>query len=292
MRLAKGYLWLLCSLLSFSLAAAPTDKGFLWKVSADDATVFLMGSLHFATTDFYPLRPAVLAAFNDSDALVVEIDIAAQNPLQLQQLVMETGTYANGTTLRSQLSDKAWQRLGDYMQQKGLSLANFNSYRPGLLITTLTSLEIMEEGLSAESGLDLYFLNQARGKKNIMELETLQQQLSLLMDIDDPDELMLQTLDEFDNYGQMISDLISIWQTGDEDALTEMMITEPLEEYPESKDYFDRIYTERNQAMAAKVKSMLQQGGDYFVVVGAGHLIGETGLVELLEQSGYQVTRQ
>ena len=92
MRLAKFSLWLFCCLLSFSLAAAPTDKGFLWKVESAGATIYLMGSLHFATADFYPLRPVIEEAFDESDTLVVEVDVANVNPLQLQSMILQWGT--------------------------------------------------------------------------------------------------------------------------------------------------------------------------------------------------------
>lgn len=279
-------------LLSFSLAAAPTDKGFFWKVTTDNTTLYLMGSLHFATADFYPLRPEIEASFTESDTLVVEVDLTGLDPFALQQLIMETGTYPDATTLRSQLSENTWQRLSGYMAENGLALESFSRFRPGLLITTLTSLEIMQQGLSPESGLDLYFLNQAQGNKDIVELETLEQQLSLLIDIDNPDELMLQTLDEFEHYEQLVSDLVGIWQSGDASFLEQLMITDPLTEYPQSREYFDKVYTQRNLVMGQKIQAMLEQGGDYFVVVGAGHLVGETGLVTLLGEEGFKVTRQ
>ena len=278
--------------LAQGMAAAPTDKAFLWKVEAPKATLYLMGSLHFATADFYPLRADVEQAFTASQQLVVEVDVAAVDPLQLQQMILETGTYSGDELLEDHLSPATWQRLAAYMESKGLPLASFSRYRPGLLITTLTSLEIMEEGLSADSGIDLYFLNQARGEKKVIELESLQQQLALLLDMDNPDQVMVQSLDEFDHYDVMVAQLVDIWRRGDVQELEQMLITEPLQQYPESRPYFDRVFTQRNLAMAESLAALTDQGSSYFVVVGAGHLIGENGLVQLMQQAGYKVTRQ
>ena len=63
------------SLVVSSGAYAENDKAFVWQVSSEQATVYLMGSIHFADKSFYPLRKEIEEAYSRSNALVVEMDI-------------------------------------------------------------------------------------------------------------------------------------------------------------------------------------------------------------------------
>ena len=68
------------SFFVLTLAQAENDRAFFWKVSTveggqDAATVYLMGSIHFADKSFYPLRKEIEQAFDQSDYLVVELDV-------------------------------------------------------------------------------------------------------------------------------------------------------------------------------------------------------------------------
>jgi uncharacterized protein YbaP (TraB family) len=87
-----------------------------------------------------------------------------------------------------------------------------------------------------------------------------------------------------------------MWKAGDAEELEQLLITKPLKERPELRGVFVKLFDERNAKMAAKIDALLRKPRQtQFVVVGAGHLIGDKGIVRLLEKKGYrveQVTRE
>lgn len=282
---------LLFSLALCALSVHAENKGFLWKVSDNDSSVYLLGSVHFANADYYPMSDNVEAAFTEADTLAVEIDVTSLDPLKTQRLMQTLGNYSPGHSLKDDLSPQTLHKLDSYLAKKGLPSHLFMNQRPGMLIMTLTSMELMNLGMLPQFGIDLHFLSRARGNKHIVELETLEQQMELLLNIENGDAALAQTLDEFPDFPVLSRQLLKAWQSGDTHSMQTLLIDEPLQKYPESKDYFDKLFTERNITMTEKVKSFLDDNKTCFVIVGAGHLIGEEGIVERLKKDGFKVTR-
>ena len=65
-----------------------------------------------------------------------------------------------------------------------------------------------------------------------------------------------------------------------------------LEEAPELAPLFKKLFTDRNLTMADKIARFLETESSYFVLVGAGHLIGDDGIVALLKEKEFSVERQ
>lgn len=271
--------------------AAEENKGFLWKVSDSNSTVYLLGSVHFANSNYYPMSGAIEAAFAEADTVAVEVDMTSIDPIKTQQMMQEMGSYQDGRTLQDELSPETWRKLEDYLAQQGIPAHLVISQKPGMLIMTLTSMELMKLGMSPQFGIDLHFLSRAKGNKRVVELETLEQQMELLLDMDDGDVAMNQTLEEFPSFPELSNQLFNAWQSGDTSIMQKLLIDEPLQKYPESKEYFDKMFTDRNRTMTEKIRNYLGGTNTYFVIVGAGHLIGDQGIVNLLEGKGYKVER-
>ena len=104
-----------------------------------------------------------------------------------------------------------------------------------------------------------------------------------------PDEelFLKHTLSQFAD----IEETVTAWKNGDTEQMVKNVLIEPQQEYPELREVYKKIYTDRNLKMAKKISQFLQQNEIYFVVVGAGHLIGEQGIVNLLKNRGYKVTQ-
>ena len=156
---------------------------------------------------------------------------------------------------------------------------------------SLSAMHFVKLGFSAEHGLDLHFLNKARGKKTIIELETFDSQLALMLD-ESYDKLTLRyTLQSLERMDRELDSLLSAWNGGRAQDMEVMAIQKPLREAPELKLLFQRLYFDRNHAMARRIEQMLKDNINCFVVVGAAHLVGKQGLVQLLQDRGYTVTQ-
>jgi len=108
------------------------------------------------------------------------------------------------------------------------------------------------------------------------------------MDRNDQEDFLMQTLKELDVIGEMASDMLNAWETGDIDGLNEM-ITISFEDYPE---IYDRLVTGRNRAWISKISNLAHQDGNVLVIVGAGHLIGKESVLDLLEERGYKIRQR
>ena len=146
-------------------------------------------------------------------------------------------------------------------------------------------------GLDPEQGIDKHFLTLAQGNKPILELETVDQQLDAILDTPEPDLLVRQSLAQLDDIERLMTELVGSWKRGDADALAKLVIEDELEAHPEFADLHRRMFDDRNRAMTDRILEMQARGGSYFVVVGAGHLVGEQGVVAMLERRGQSPRR-
>jgi len=87
-------------LLLATSVQAVNDRALFWQVQSDSATVYLLGSIHYADESFYPLRPEIERAFFNSDHLVVEINIDETKALRYRELIREKGSYQGDRTIR------------------------------------------------------------------------------------------------------------------------------------------------------------------------------------------------
>jgi uncharacterized protein YbaP (TraB family) len=268
-----------------------TNRLFLWKVTGKTGTAaYLLGSIHVATPEFYPLPKEMDAAFKESDVLAVEVDITKVDQAAVQKLMLQKGMYPLGDSLAKHVSKETLKKFRDYCAAKGLPAAAMEQFRPWALAVTVTMLEMQAIGYSAEMGIDKHFLDKA-GDKKVVELETAESQLDLLSGFAEKAEagFLESTLDSTKETLEMIRKLSEAWKAGEVKGLEELTLTTPLKEHPELKPVFAKLFDERNAKMAQKVEGFLKGKQTHFVIVGAGHLIGDKGIVKLLEKKGYKV---
>ncbi|MEE4661597.1 MAG: TraB/GumN family protein [Halieaceae bacterium] len=268
-------------------ARAAGDRLLFWEVALPDATVYLLGSMHLASADVYPLRPEIMQAWERADSLVVELDITGPRALEIQVAMLERGRYPAGRTLQDDLSPETWRRLSDRLEANGLPAPMMQALKPGLVVTTLSTLELVKLGLDPEQGIDRYFLALARGNKPVLELETVERQLDVLLDVPEPELLVAQTLGQLDELDTIMQRLIDRWKAGDGPALAKLVIEDELAAHPEYATLHKRMFDDRNREMTERIMALQGAGDTLFVVVGAGHLVGERGIIALLTRRGY-----
>ncbi len=280
----------------FAYAHAANDKAFFWQVTSDTATVYLLGSIHFADKSFYPLRQEIENAFSRCEYLVVELDVNKVDAEIYNSLLSQKGVYKDGKTIKDVISNETWLRLQKRLDQLNINYDVIKNYRPGVLVLTLTAMQVMHMGFDPQLGIDVHFLLEAtRQAKNIIELETLEQQINLFLNIPDDELLLKESLYSLDESELMMANMVSYWKQGDETQMNKLLFEDAIEDYPAFSEIYDRLFYERNEQMTLKIDAMLKQKAAgktfYFVVVGAGHLIGEKGIVNSLKEKGYDLKR-
>ena len=281
----------LCVLVSTELQAF-NDRAPFWRVQSETAQVYLLGSIHYADESFYPLRRDIEQAFEASDALVVEINIDEDKAQLYRELMQQQGSYEGAATIRDDLSEETYNQLLIHLRRLGIPLEMVQKQKPGMLVLTLTAVQVMKLGFMPEMGIDAYFIKRALDRnKQIIELETVKEQMDIFLNIPDGDLLLRETLYSMDEAEALMMDMTICWKRGDVACLERILFEDALSRYPSFVSIYDTLFFRRNQTMANDIKALLQGKGTYFVVIGAGHLVGDRGIPKLLGSAGLQVNR-
>jgi hypothetical protein len=258
---------------------------FLWKITSKKTTAWLLGSVHVASPDLYPLDPRIEKAFAASDALVVEADTAGLQGLAAAGDMLARGTYPAGDTIERHIPAALYRETAARLAKHGIPPEQWSSWKPWLVSMTIAMADLQSLGISPESGIDLHFLTVARGQKKILELESISEQLRLLDGFDDRQQALFleYTLRDADNLSRNMDEMFQAWRSGDPGKL-ERLIAEPRREEKELEPIYRKLLDERNERMAKKIEAYLDGPEKVFIVVGAAHLVGERGLVRLLSK--------
>lgn len=279
--------------LSLLLAAASPlsaqQKLLLWEASGANGKAYLFGSVHTAKPEMYPLNPAIEEAYEGSDSLVVEVNIEAVNQQAMAQKTMKLGMSFDGTTLADALPPEELEQLKAFCIERGFPFAGFNIMKPWMAAMTLAIMEYQRLGYDFNLGVDRYFLKKAAASgKTIRELESADFQLEMLAGF--PPELqqkfVLYSIRDLANVPRKVDGLMEAWKSGDVESLEKLMVDMGDEGTKELEPVHEAMITKRNYAMTEKVAAMIDGGGAHFVVVGAGHLVGDEGIVKLLGKGG------
>lgn len=282
----------------------------MWEVTGPDgSTLYLFGSLHLAREDLYGLPDAVMEAYEVSDALAVEYDVfAATFDMASLAVTAQHQICTDGTTIRDHLLPDTYAGVCQALESFGLyspaletlSLPQLNAYLTAPLYTEL--------GFDSACGVDRYLLTLAHySGKPILSVETHEEQMELLYGSSDlyMDASFRGLLDHYAEEAELLDGIYQAYCDGEEELLTELLYTDSLYEdslatytaeqqaaiLAEHADRMDRMYDERNYAMADAALECLNSGDTVFFVMGAAHMLGDTGLVTLLREAGCAVDR-
>ncbi len=302
----KMFFLLAVAFLSVSLSGCSLkDKPrqhFLWKISDQNSSVYILGSIHFADKTFYPLDSVIVNAFDRSDELAVEMDISDSSVYQKSVLLSSLlGKLDDDKTLDMFLPEEALYSLDSLCLSWSIPVDFFSGYKPWAAAMTLSSIANQRAGLDARLGIDLYFLTLARKmKKKIISLETVELQVKLFTGMDIPDSIGVFAMKN------MIKDIVLLdssiakyklaWKTGNDSLLAYAanMGTDRFnhEDSLMHEFMYDKILYSRNGRMADSVSKFLDENRNVFVVVGAAHLTGhKKNVIDILRRKGLSVER-
>jgi len=276
-------------ILSLYFVCLPVNAELFWTYEKDQQTGFLLGSVHFASRDFYPLNKQVMSAYEQSSVLVVEVDEQKTPEAQRQALLKKYGFYPNNETLHDHLKPKTLKLIEGLLNEFNIPLDNVKNYRPALLAITLTAFQAEKLGYHANQGIDTYFLQKARYKKNIRQIEDFDFQMALLGKLPEDDEILQASFQDMSDYKATWGAMMSAWQTGDAKELYKQAIGDPLNDYPKLAPFFDVLFFDRHPRMVASAEQCVSNKETCFIVVGAGHMLGEKGIVAELKRRGFVI---
>jgi uncharacterized protein len=275
-------------LLLLSPAHAEDSKSFLWKVQSDTSTAYILGSIHAMKEDIYPLDRKIDNAFQESGSLVLEIDLNLDLNKVLA-MMMQSAMYQNDDSLKKHLTPGTYELAAAAMKKSGLDIRMFEKCKPWFAAVMIETLELTKMGFNPELGIDKHFFNKA-GNKKILALETPEYQIGLFSQFKDDEQeaFLLATIKGMDLLEKEMTVMVDAWKAGNA-AKMDSMLSGNMAKYPGINQTYEKLVFQRNRNMAAKIEDYLKTRETYFIVVGAAHLVGERGIIELLRDRGYSV---
>ncbi|MBL8511224.1 MAG: TraB/GumN family protein [Betaproteobacteria bacterium] len=269
---------------------AAAAKSFLWEVRSQTNTIYLFGTIHVGKPNFYPLPPAVEEALKQSTKLVLEADVSNSTGMeQLLPLMM----FNPPDSLEKAIPPALFARTKQQLARYGIPAEAANRMKPVTVVSLLLISSLTEAGYDAKAGVELYLLDKAKqDNKPVLELESQRGQLLLLNSLSATERNAflsnaITTL-ERGNVREQLDELVTAWQSGNSKLMQEtaakankgMLLTSQLDNV---------IIYGRHNEMVKKLERFLEGSEPHFVAVGAFHLLGKRGLVELLKAKGYKV---
>ncbi|MCM3741861.1 TraB/GumN family protein [Oceanobacillus luteolus] len=266
--------------------------GFLWKVENDDTTVYLQGTIHVGTEDLFPMHETIENAYKEADIIVPEIDLNNLNPIEMQNIMMELGTFQDGTTIEDHLSEESYEALDAFFTEQGIPLGLMKTYQPWLLSSFVQQLLLEELGYT--EGVDEYFLSRAeKDGKEIIALETAEEQFHVLASasLQYQIQMLEESLVRSEEFNESMQELLQAYMEGDADKMLEDALAEEAQMTEEDEAFMEALNDNRNYNMAEQIVGFLEQddGQTYFVIVGALHYILEPHIISILKDEGYVV---
>ncbi len=262
--------------------------------------LYLLGSIHVGDERVDMLSDKVMTAFNSSSYIAVECDVVtfANDDAKLVELTTKM-LCPTGTTVKDYIGEELYEQCKKYLEDEKKYSGLFDYYGPYFWDSLLTETIAAKSELSPDFGVDQKFLVLAHDEGlEVREVESIDFQYNLLLGF--PNELYKLTISEsLENEEASIEELkamYEMWLSGDEKLWNEYMNAEEdldgytAEEIALYEDYNKKLVTDRNNTMAKKAKEYLDGGGIGFFVVGAAHIVGETGVAKQLSDMGYTVT--
>lgn len=285
-RTVRLFVATLTSLCAAAVADA-RNQPLVWALHGPSNTVYIAGSMHLLRREDATLSDNLNRAYADAERLVMEVDMDDLDEAATSAWTAQHGRYDADShmTLRTRLGDPLWQKLNALTEPAGLPLSAVNDFKPWLVGLTYTLLQLQKLGLDPELGVEEQLTRRARADhKPITGLETVPQQLTIFDSLaDDLQRRFLeQTVEEAKDAPQELNSLASAWKNGDERALSR----ELLQEYARFPELYDALVWRRNQAWVPQIAALLHGKDDYLVVVGALHLVGDRGVIHLLQRAG------
>jgi uncharacterized protein YbaP (TraB family) len=262
----------------------------VWAVRGTHNVVYLAGSIHMLPADDAVLPAGFARAYADSTRLVMELDLGKFDPMEAMAWMMDHGSLPAGTTLRGVLGEQRYARVSAAAAAFGMPMAGLDSLAPWVVGIQITDLAYEHEGFDPEQGVEEQLVRRAEtDHKPTAGLETLPEELGSLSSLSSADQVRMldQTIDDLKDLKAEMRGVTSAWRSGDAARLAGLLSSE----YATFPSLYKPLVTDRNRRWMPQVEELLRSKDNSLVVVGALHLVGSGGLLELLRGKGYTITQ-
>lgn len=270
--------------LSFSICVKAqrksTAKSLLWEVSGKDLSKpsYIYGTIHMICEPDFVLQAKTTRAFSSSDELVLELNFT--DPAEMAAIQK---TMMSPEPLSKKLSPAQYKKIDAVLSLKtGASLKAMEQFTMAAISSFMISKTLPCKEIKSYEMEFASFADQQ--KKSVAALETVKEQTDFFAKAFSDDDLVNQ-IAAFDDYKNVFGETIIAYKSEDLDKLAEILKDKRFGNTAESDKWMLQV---RNVNWAKQMPHMMKNKGCFFAV-GAGHLPGKEGILQLLRDKGYTV---
>ena len=264
--------------------AQQSQKGLLWEISGNGILQpsYIFGTIHLICPDNFFVPKGTEEKFKIAQQVFLEIDMDdPQMMMKTQKLMMSV----DGKKLKDIMNESDYQVFSKYFKKiSGMDVAMFGSAKPMVYM----SFALMKSvGCPMPKSYEEYFVKEAKTeKKEVFGLETIEDQVAVMDRATTEQQVgwLMDAVKETENGNAIYDQMIDLYKKQDIEALTKMISGQMVG----MKGMQDELLDKRNQNWIPAIEQNIRQKSTFFAV-GAGHLGGEKGVLELLQQKGYTV---
>ena len=202
---------------------------------------------------------------------------------------MERGFARDGRLLNQRISEKLMGKVRSAAERFAVPVPTLLAMQPWMAASTISVSALVQAGYDPNAGVDT-MLQQEISVERQGFLETAEEQIDVIAGGSEADQIIMleATLAEAERIVTMIDEMKDAWLGGTPETLADLLLAE-MGAYGEG--FMDRLIVDRNENWVEQIEVMLAENEAAFLVVGAGHLVGEHSVVKLLEQQGFSSER-
>lgn len=258
------------------------ENTLLWEISGNGLSEpsYLFGTMHLLCADDARLSANLKKAIRDTKHIYFEIDM---DDMSQMMSALKYVRMSDNTKLSDLLSKEEYARVKTYFDKNGsmLPFSMMERFKPYML-TSLIGEKSM--GCEQTNGMEMSIMQEAKKyDKEILGLETAEFQAGLFDSIpyEKQAKELLNYIDSIDNYKDNTSDLVKVYREQNLQKMQELTMTEKG-----IGEYMDLLVYDRNRRWVTQLSDILAKNRT-LVAVGAGHLPGDNGMINLLRKAGY-----
>lgn len=265
-----------------SFLFAQKNNALIWEITKPGIShkSYLMGTIHISDDEVFELfNEFKSTTFDSTDVVALEINLDGDVFEGVFEMLVASPDYK----IKDYLSDEEYKHLSDWLKKEhGMKLSRFEQVKPIFFYFLINDFG---PAVNNKMFLDEYIFNLAsESNKEQVGLETAVDQITAFDNIpyDDQFELLMSSIDAKRKNDKSYKKLVKAYQKQDLDKLNKFLSGE----MPAS--FYTMLISNRNKNMLEGILALLPKQST-FVAVGAGHLPGDIGLINLLRQNDYVV---
>ncbi|PXA99990.1 hypothetical protein DMC47_00565 [Nostoc sp. 3335mG] len=274
---------------TFALAGGASAAPAIWKVSDENSSVWLFGSIHMLPEETEWRTQAFDALIEDADRIYFETDIGLAAQANILALTMERGFARDGVLLNQRIDSKLMGKVRSAAEAHAVPVTTLLAMKPWMAASTISVAALTKAGYNPNEGVETILLGEIPQERQGF-LETAEEQIDAVAGGSEADQIQMlsATLSELDQLGEMVNSMLAAWVEGTPERVGEIFFAD-VGAYGEA--FVDRLITQRNKNWVEQIETMLAEDEESLLIVGTGHLVGDMSVIAMLERAGYASER-